>query len=229
MGNLDDFFAKKDRKKSKTTKKFSTADEIAKKMEDSTKKSDTKSKKESEEPQTPARDEDEWKDFEEEKKDYTGLKIGHLLISETEQSQNSNDCDSTYQNNDGESTINNEKKVVGPWKKIGETVPPVVEEKVEKPAAPKPTGGYVPPALRNQATTNRIVSRNKSRAAPDIHNEEFFPTLSSSKNEVSNAWVRKKEGTFEEVKHGNRNVRNDQGASAPLSLGNRFNTLADSS
>ncbi|XP_026473211.1 protein CDV3 homolog [Ctenocephalides felis] len=228
MGNLDDFFAKKDRKKSKTVKKFSTADEIAKKMDDSTKKSDTKTKKESEEPQTPVRDEDEWKDFEEEKKDYTGLKIGHLLISEPEQSQNAADSDCVYHNSDGETTVNNDK-VVGPWKKISETAPVVIEEKVEKPAPAKPTGGYVPPALRNQSSSNRTVNRNKSRAAPDIHNEEFFPTLSSSKNEVSNAWVRKKEGTFEEVKHGNRNVRSDQGGNAPLSLGNRFNTLADSS
>lgn len=38
MADLDDFFAKKDRKKAKNIKKFSTADEIAKKLEDTGKK-----------------------------------------------------------------------------------------------------------------------------------------------------------------------------------------------
>lgn len=40
MADLDDFFAKKDRKKSKSTKKFSTTDEVAKKLEDSAKKTE---------------------------------------------------------------------------------------------------------------------------------------------------------------------------------------------
>lgn len=39
MADLDDFFAKKDKKKSKG-KKFATADEIAKKLEETGKKSD---------------------------------------------------------------------------------------------------------------------------------------------------------------------------------------------
>lgn len=43
MADLDDFFAKKDRKKSKT-KKFATSDELAKKLEDTTKKCDLKRK-----------------------------------------------------------------------------------------------------------------------------------------------------------------------------------------
>lgn len=37
MADLDDFFAKKDRKKNKNLKKFSTADEVAKKLEDNKK------------------------------------------------------------------------------------------------------------------------------------------------------------------------------------------------
>lgn len=44
MADLDDFFAKKDKKKSKG-KKFATADEIAKKLEETGKKTE-KSKKE---------------------------------------------------------------------------------------------------------------------------------------------------------------------------------------
>lgn len=40
MSELDDFFAKKDRKKLKNTKKYSTTDEVAKKLEDTSKKTE---------------------------------------------------------------------------------------------------------------------------------------------------------------------------------------------
>lgn len=46
MADLDDFFAKKDRKKSKSVKKFATADELAKKLEDTKQKADVRPKKE---------------------------------------------------------------------------------------------------------------------------------------------------------------------------------------
>lgn len=46
MADLDDFFAKKDRKKSKSVKKFATADELAKKLEDTKQKPDVRPKKE---------------------------------------------------------------------------------------------------------------------------------------------------------------------------------------
>lgn len=55
MADLDDFFAKKDRKKSKS-KKFLTNEELAKKLEDTTRKTETKPRKErpidSDEPDT---------------------------------------------------------------------------------------------------------------------------------------------------------------------------------
>lgn len=40
MADLDDFFAKKDRKKSKSNKKYATTEEVAKKLEDTSKKSE---------------------------------------------------------------------------------------------------------------------------------------------------------------------------------------------
>lgn len=46
MADLDDFFAKKDRKKTKS-KKFATPDELAKKLEDTTKKNEVKPKPQS--------------------------------------------------------------------------------------------------------------------------------------------------------------------------------------
>lgn len=46
MADLDDFFAKKDRKKSKGTKKFATTEEVAKKLEDGAKRAEKPAKKE---------------------------------------------------------------------------------------------------------------------------------------------------------------------------------------
>lgn len=42
MADLDDFFAKKDRKKSTKSKKFATTEELAKKYEDTSKKPETR-------------------------------------------------------------------------------------------------------------------------------------------------------------------------------------------
>lgn len=56
MADLDDFFAKKDRKKSKTNKKFSTTDEVAKKLEDTARKTEKLKKErapEGDEPNAP--------------------------------------------------------------------------------------------------------------------------------------------------------------------------------
>lgn len=46
MADLDDFFAKKDRKKSKAVKKFTTADEMAKKLDEPKQKPEVRPKKE---------------------------------------------------------------------------------------------------------------------------------------------------------------------------------------
>ncbi|KAI5643712.1 carnitine deficiency-associated protein 3 domain-containing protein [Phthorimaea operculella] len=79
MADLDDFFAKKDRKKSKSVKKFATTDEIAKKLEDGKQKPEARPKKERPategEEGSRAGEEEEWKEYEEPVKDYTGLKI----------------------------------------------------------------------------------------------------------------------------------------------------------
>lgn len=45
MADLDDFFAKKDRKKTKPTKKFTTTEELAKKLEETPKKQESKPRK----------------------------------------------------------------------------------------------------------------------------------------------------------------------------------------
>lgn len=72
-----------------------------------------------------------------------------------------------------------------------------------------------------------MAPRLRKGVLPDIHNQEYFPVLGSAKPEE----VKKKrpEPGFEEVKHGSRVLRsNEVGSSAPVSIGNRFNSLSDS-
>lgn len=92
--------------------------------------------------------EDEWKDYkEEERKDYTGLKLGQLQISDDDQLDG--DAEGAEYGSDGE--INSEsqdKTKSGPWKKV--------EEEAEKPVKKEPvqekapvSSVYISPALRN--------------------------------------------------------------------------------
>lgn len=88
------------------------------------------------------------------------------------------------------------------------------------------SGVYISPALRQQQQAFLPV-RLKKDALPDINNEEYFPTLGAAKMEE----IRKKknEPAFEEVKQGARYQRSsDLPTNAPVSVGNRFNQLADS-
>lgn len=96
-----------------------------------------------------------------------------------------------------EESGNDQDKKSGPWKRMASSEQPAPPPEPEKPVEPPPsratTGGYVPPHLRNQ-TASQVSqpSRLKSKTAPDIHNEEFFPTLSGSKPpEVQGAWGRR--------------------------------------
>lgn len=70
-------------------------------------------------------------------------------------------------------------------------------------------------------------ARLKKGVLPDIHNEEYFPTLGSAKPEEIKK--KKPDPGFEEVRHGGRMQRSsDLPTHAPVSIGNRFNSLADS-
>ncbi len=71
------------------------------------------------------------------------------------------------------------------------------------------------------------ATKLKKGVLPDLANEELFPVLGSAKPEE----VKKKrpEPGFEEVKHGGRVQRSsDLQNNAPVSIGNRFGSLADS-
>lgn len=242
MADLDDFFAKKDKKKSKG-KKFATAEELAKKLEDTSKKSDLLKRKDrtnvtnidGEESSTlePVK-EDEWKDFQEDdgQKDYSNLKIGQLTISEEEQNQVNmgNDIDGGSEGqSDGEGNSDNPDRPFGPWKKVTEGGAPGSQQ----PETPQPkqapvSNVYVPPQLKNQPTPlGRVNLKARNRTAPDLANEEYFPSLSSATKQELLA-KKKMDATFEEIKHGGRAQRTqDLPSNSPVTVGNRFNSLAD--
>ncbi|XP_076647017.1 protein CDV3 homolog [Halictus rubicundus] len=241
MADLDDFFAKKDRKKAKG-KKFTTTEEIAKKMEETGKrlgKSKMKDKPmnpEVEEIQQ-TEDEDEWREFEEEKKDYTGLKIGNLTLNESLDAETDDEKATEDNSSDGESGEGGGKHL-GPWKKTDlppQPQPEVVEPAVAPPPQPAVTSkgsSYKPPHLRNVQPVAASPRPRGKNIAPDIHSEEYFPTLNSKQpsNEPNGPWGRRKrdEGVFEEVRNkgGTRLYVPEQTQAPKLTLGNKYGALS---
>ncbi|XP_031840057.1 protein CDV3 homolog [Nomia melanderi] len=228
MADLDDFFAKKDRKKAKG-KKFTTTEEIAKKLEETGKrlgKSKTKDKPvnpEVEETQQ-TEDEDEWREFEEEKKDYTGLKIGNLTLNESVDAESDDEKGTGDNSSDGESGEGGGKQL-GPWKKP--ELPPQPVEVVEPTPPPPPavTSGssYKPPHLRNIQPVAASPRPRGKNIAPDIHSEEYFPTLNSKQQQ------KRDDGAFEEVRNkgGTRSSYVPEQTQTPkLMLSNKYGALS---
>lgn len=175
--------------------------------------------------------EDEWREFEEEERnvDFTGLKIQNVQLNDDEfySGSDADGGDGDGEDGDGEK---------GAWKKMQAAGSSATDAKVNSQAESdsskkKPglsatsTGVYVSPALRQQQPL--MAMRLKKDALPDINNEEYFPTLGDAKKEELRK--KKNEPAFEEVKQGARFQRSsDLATNAPVSIGNRYNSLADS-
>uniref|UniRef100_A0A1A9VJ07 Protein CDV3 homolog n=1 Tax=Glossina austeni TaxID=7395 RepID=A0A1A9VJ07_GLOAU len=216
MADLDDFFAKKDKKKSKKPK-FLTAEELVKSLEETSKREVVKPKKQESittaispnlnsgdsEEKTKNNEqnvEEEWKEFEEEqRKDYSGLKIGQLTLNDDEEQSVSDGGDDDAD----EGSINTELGTFsdgGPWKKV-------------IPADEKPLEASQKSKLR-------------SKAAPDITNSDYFPSLGAARPEEQRK--KKNEPAFEEVRHGSRvqRVMKEQPIT-PINASNRFQSLEE--
>lgn len=86
-------------------------------------------------------------------------------------------------------------------------------------------GRYISPAMRLGQSLQAV--RLKRDALPDINNQEYFPTLGDAKKEELRK--KKNEPAFEEVRSGARYQRSsDLANNAPVSVGNRYTSLADS-
>ncbi|XP_067631170.1 protein CDV3 homolog [Eurosta solidaginis] len=246
MADLDDFFAKKDKKKSKAKPKFLTAEELVKKLEREAAAAAANKPKKVEatniapvaaippsdgvteeaiavKPPVEQAPEEEWDDFEQEqRKDYTGLKIGQLTLNddEDESTGEGEEDEADSEENVSAETTTTKRSGGGPWKKV------IPAEEVTQIPMDKPSSKlYISPALRAAqaaaAAAPRIKPRN--RAAPDITNAEYFPSLSAARPEEQRK--KKNEPAFEEVKHGGRVQRIHEPTAAPVSMANRFQSL----
>ena len=126
-------------------------------------------------------EEDEWREFEEEKKDYTGLKIGNLTVNEHAETETDEDRGTGENSSDGE-TREPRTKQSGPWKKPDQPQQPEPVEQAPQAPAPAAAGGgsYKPPHFRNVTMGSSNPRTRFRNVAPDINSEEYFPTLSSS-------------------------------------------------
>jgi len=270
MGDIDDFFAKKDKKK-KGTKKFSKANTevIAKNLLETDKKELKEMEKQEKELATittqyseekpvttpNSQEDEEWDDYRENKKDYSGLKIESLTVADQAPEE---DEEETEINEDGE-VVKVKKDESGPWNKLtGSGASEVQQDLIQEPEpsiqTPNVVGGsYVPPHMRGgggsapppSAETRRPLPR-RNKAAPDINSEVYFPSLSSAQEDTGpkGAWgsggggggggltsrARIEDvGTFEEVRDRGSGQGYSRQAEAPkLALGNKFAALRES-
>ncbi|XP_052888313.1 protein CDV3 homolog [Anopheles moucheti] len=223
MANLDDFFAKKDKKKGKA-KKFVTAEEIAKQLDDTSKKVvESKMKLRPVDPADGKNDsheqEDEWKVFEETKKDYTGLKLAQLNIDdESNQLDSENSGDMNDPNYEAEGREGEDRDPSKPWNKVDANA--AAKEKVAAPEPATTSNIYISPAMKNLMAKQK----QKKGIAPDLQSEEYFPTLGQEKPAEAPK-LPKTDPTFEEVKHGVRAKTVEQSSTSQISIGNRYNSL----
>jgi len=230
MEDLDDFFAKKDKKKKSKTKDKKEEKKIKKKD-----KVESSVILEGEDNGTetiiehPVHDAEQWSDFQEEKEtDYSGLKIQNLEIVENENGGTGADSQNEEDGEDGSGQQ-------GPWKRPQaapqpEPVKQEVEVPVEVPVAAAPaSGGYIPPHLRS-AQAVKVVPRAAGRGrrgAPDLKNEENFPSLAAGMSgEVSVQKLEWAKKGFESVKSGASRTAGQNSEAPKITMGNRFDALS---
>ncbi|XP_041039309.1 protein CDV3 homolog [Carcharodon carcharias] len=223
--SLDDFFAKRDKKKKKDKTKVAKAAvpagpaKAAVPPEKVKKEKERVTKGECQDPQQ-EREDEEWKEFEQKEVDYSGLRIHALQISDEREEED--DEKKEDQGEDGESILYREgDKTVGPWNKITPAPAPVTV--VAEVPESKPSGVYRPPAARSAN-----VRRTQSQGPPEIYNDAQFPSLQASAKHVETRKDKEMEKTFEMVKYKNR-AREDgsKSQSVQLELGNQFAVLGE--
>ncbi|XP_068438318.1 protein CDV3 homolog isoform X2 [Clinocottus analis] len=226
--SLDDFFAKRDKKKKKEKGKakepvVGPTTALIKK----TKREKEKSTK-TDNQDVPIEKDEEWKEFEQKEVDYSGLRLQALQISDEKEEE---EYEKEEVGEDGEIILVSGDKVSGPWNKSGAAPPPAAAaaaaaapvEEVEEPES-KPAGVYRPPGAR--LTTSR---RGPTQGPPEIFSDTQFPSLMATSKHVETRKDREMEKTFEVVKHRTRG-REETGGTASLQhlqLDNQYAILGD--
>ncbi|XP_035657747.1 protein CDV3 homolog [Branchiostoma floridae] len=206
--SLDDFFAKKDKSKGKGKKKKGkiSTDVLAKELEGPGKKKAAKKKKEKGEKTdkgpskegSPTEEDADWIQIEEpEEKDYSGLRIASLNISEQRQEEQEATPEEEQEYDEAGEPLPPRESAQGPWRMpaAGEQPSTVAEPPPEPAPAPAPVAAaagaapskYIPPSLRaamaaqeSRATPSWSGRQRGSRAPPEITSEQHFPSLAAS-------------------------------------------------
>jgi len=229
MEDLDDFFAKKDKKKKSKTKDKKDEKKIKKKdkVESSVILDGEDNGADTVIEEHPVHDAEQWSDFQEEKEtDYSGLKIQNLEIQEAPETGGDSQNEEDGEDGSGQQ---------GPWKRPQAAPQQPENQEVEIPvpepvvAAPA-SSGYVPPHLRTAAV--KVVPRAGAagrgrRGAPDLKNEENFPSLAAGMSgEVSVQKLEWAKKGFESVKSGASRSAGQNSEAPKINLGNRFDALS---
>ncbi|XP_077952196.1 protein CDV3 homolog isoform X6 [Gasterosteus aculeatus] len=177
--SLDDFFAKRDKKKKK--EKGKSKEPVVGLTTAVIKKTKREKEKSTKNDNQDAQIEKEWKEFEQKEVDYSGLRLQALQISDEKEEEEGYEKEEVGE--DGEIILVSGDKVSGPWNKSGAApvpaaaAPPPVEE-VEEPES-KPSGVYRPPGAR--LTTTR---RGPTQGPPEIFSDTQFPSLMATSKHV---------------------------------------------
>lgn len=202
MSNLNDFFEKKDKKRSKGDK-FNTLNDIGKKLVETDKKREYQIKK---------LEDKDWREFEERKTDFTGLKIQNTTVIEQE--------------DDDENELSNENQEyippVCPWKTISHESSSNSNSEaslIKKPA-------YIPPHLRNKPAplqncrNQPIKGKNEKAKEIKISDKEMFPDLGSNFRLSNNRMTHNLDKSCEISKPGHN-------VAIKLNLSDRYKVLQD--
>ncbi|KAG1953829.1 protein CDV3 [Pimephales promelas] len=174
--SLDDFFAKRDKKKKKEKvkgKEQATGGAVM--VLKKTKREKEKSTKSENQDAQMEKEDEEWKEFEQKEVDYTGLRLQALQMSDEKEEE---EYEKEEVGEDGEIILVSGDKVSGPWNKSGAppSAAPVEEVEVPEPKAP---GVYRPPGARLTTT-----KRGPTQGPPEIFNDAQFPSLLSTARHV---------------------------------------------
>ncbi|XP_023648724.1 protein CDV3 homolog isoform X1 [Paramormyrops kingsleyae] len=171
--SLDDFFAKRDKKKRKEKCKgresVSAPGSVGLRKDKKEKEKATKN--ESQDAQVEKEDE-KWKDFEPKAVDYSGLRVQALQLSD-EKEEEAYEKDELGE--DGQVHVYRGERISGPWNKS--SAAPVVAAPVEEVEVveQKPGGVYRPPGARQTGPKRGTV-----QGPPEIFNDAQFPSLLST-------------------------------------------------
>lgn len=203
--SLDDFFAKRDKKKKKESKgkggkeapQSAAPQSAAMKMKMKEKKEKSFKTGENQDGAQIEKEDEEWKEFEQKEVDYSGLRLQALQITDEREES---DYEKEELDEHGDIILVSGNKESGPWNKsnAGPAAAPAPVEEEEVPES-KPAGVYRPPGARLTTT-----KRGPAQGPPEINSDTQFPSLSSSSKHVETRKDREMERTFEVVKHKTR-------------------------